>query len=307
MYLSVPRRFADLFNAGCFGGAEMMSAEMLEEAAERSRSSDGADQFRDIKKRLKNGTKLIIAAIENQENVDFEMPCRIMQYDSAEYAEQIRQIHREKERHRREKGLKRSRYAEKMKKPDRLFPVYTVCFYHGSKPWDGPKSLRDMMDFNESTIEGHNDAWSSLFQDYGMIFISALDKQIAERCTTELKYLLQALAVRNDKNELTSLLMSEAFQNLDHDTAELIAIMTDLPKYAQQLQQYRNETGGYMMCKATREIKEDGRRQGRRQGRDSALLASIHNLRRTMGLSVEEAMDALCIPDRDRTRYLKRI
>ena len=31
---------------------------------------------------------------------------------------------------------------------DRLHPVYTLCLYSGTEPWDGPRKLSDMMAFD---------------------------------------------------------------------------------------------------------------------------------------------------------------
>lgn len=84
-YLSIPRYFADLFNAKYFGGRQIVDCNKLQEADGRVPIENGPTRFRDIKKRLPDGTKFIIVAIENQEYVDYEMPWRIMKYDCAEY------------------------------------------------------------------------------------------------------------------------------------------------------------------------------------------------------------------------------
>jgi len=123
-YLAEPRRFADLINAGCHDGRQVIGAADLEEASEHMQSG-----MRDIKKRLKSGGTCAVLALENQENIDYEMPYRIMRYDSMEYDRQVRNIHGRKREELLEKGLKPSRYAEKMGQEDRLFPVYTVCLY----------------------------------------------------------------------------------------------------------------------------------------------------------------------------------
>ena len=38
---------------------------------------------------------------------------------------------------------------------------YTLCLYHGEGKWDGPRSLRDMVRFQEE-----EDPFESLFNDY---------------------------------------------------------------------------------------------------------------------------------------------
>ncbi|MBR1770475.1 MAG: hypothetical protein IJ747_00420 [Lachnospiraceae bacterium] len=93
-YLSQPKYFADLFNAKLFGGRQVVDSKKLMEADSRVRGNEKSAQYRDIIKRLPNGTRFVVLAIENQDNIDYEMPWRIMGYDYAEYKRQIREIHK---------------------------------------------------------------------------------------------------------------------------------------------------------------------------------------------------------------------
>lgn len=45
----------------------------------------------------------------------------------------------------------------RLRKGERLFPVYTICLYHGMEEWDGPFSLKNMMDFG--SYNGRFDAY----------------------------------------------------------------------------------------------------------------------------------------------------
>ncbi len=45
-----------------------------------------------------------------------------------------------------------------MKKTDRLHSVLTICIYYGETPWDGPRSLIDMLEIP--------DAFKPLISDY---------------------------------------------------------------------------------------------------------------------------------------------
>ena len=71
-----------------------------------------------------------------------------------------------------------------MNETDRLYPVYTICFYHVSDPWKGPRILKEMADSGEI-----GEAWQNLFCDYRILFVDVEDPQLAERCRTELKLL----------------------------------------------------------------------------------------------------------------------
>ena len=97
--------------------------------------------------RLKSGETLKLLALENQSKVDYTMPVRCMQYDAMEYGQQMEELKKEN----REKGSLKTdgEFLCGMRKEDRLAPVYTLCLYHGEESWDGPRSLKDMMDFGE--------------------------------------------------------------------------------------------------------------------------------------------------------------
>ena len=83
-----------------------------------------------------------------------------MDYDCREYGRQIREAQRANE------ALDKAGekvYADagerlcKVRKEERFAPVYTLCLYHGEEAWDGPRSLKDMMDFgDEEPEEGHS-------------------------------------------------------------------------------------------------------------------------------------------------------
>ena len=49
-------------------------------------------------------------------------------------------------------------FLSKMKKTDRLHSVLTICIYYGETPWDGPRSLIDMLEIP--------DAFKPLISDY---------------------------------------------------------------------------------------------------------------------------------------------
>lgn len=103
-YLSVKEYFADLINAGCFGGEEVVSADNLEELSGRTQEdAEGKgrrSRYRDLRMRLRDGTCFVLLAVENQANIDWEIPVRFMCYDAAEYRKQLEELHRKKRRSR---------------------------------------------------------------------------------------------------------------------------------------------------------------------------------------------------------------
>ena len=50
-----------------------------------------------------------------------------------------------------------------------------------------------------------------------------------------------------------------------------------------------------------------GMEAGRKEGAAQTMLNSIKNLMETLGLTIEQAMSALKVPDADRPKYLERL
>ena len=288
-YLSDNDRFADLFNAVFFGGKQVLKGELLEPDSERHvavRPEDAAGCFdgdskavprknarkllvtesrsRDIKKRAKTGESFVVTAVENQEVIDYAMPWRIMQYDQMEYGEQIRDIRRRKAAALRAQGKKPNDWQTRLEATDRLRPIYTICFYHGTESWDGPRSLEDMMAFEETD---NAELWRQCFHNYGMTLFCAGEVDNPALFDTDLRQLVEVLALRKDKQGLAELWNREDFSHLDRETAETMAIMTDSTEILEKLEHYETTEGGYNMCLAMDELRRDWKAEGRAEGR----------------------------------------
>lgn len=234
---------------------ENISEKYVEKPATRNSTQKTTERIRDIQKRMKSGAILRILSVESQTHVDYTMPWRCMNYDSLEYGKQIKEI----------KGRNNtagifSSTAERLcgfLKSDRLIPVYTICLYHGKETWDGPKSLQDMMDFGEDAEQ-----WRSLFADYQFRLVCMNEPSNISQFKTSLGLLFAVLPLRKNTTELKRLITeTPAFQKLDKDTMEVIAVMTNNSKVLDEMESYENE-GGYNMCEALEGIKEEGRIEG---------------------------------------------
>lgn len=94
-YFSDSRRFADLFDVVFFGGKPVVEDESLSETsqvyhqleAEKPKTGQKErwlERIRDVSKQLDNRGVLRLLALENQNQVDYAMPFRCMQYDTME-------------------------------------------------------------------------------------------------------------------------------------------------------------------------------------------------------------------------------
>ena len=294
-YLSDNDRFADFFNAVLFGGRQILRGELLQSDSERyvtanPKSETGTvrqnkNGFRDIKKRANTGGSFVITAIENQHDIDYAMPWRIMQYDQMEYGQQIQEIQccrrRAADRRRSVNG-----WQNRLERGDKLHPVYTICFYHGTETWDGPRSLRDMMQFGQEA-----DGWQELFHDYGMTLFCAGESNDLSRFGTDLKLLLEVLQLRQDKDGLIRLWSGEAFSHLDMETAETMAVMTDNMDILKRLE--ITGEGECNMCLAVEEMKRDWLAEGRAAGKAEGEAKGIVEIAMEFGLSENEILARL--------------
>lgn len=309
-YLQSKEHFADLFNGCCFQGRKVVEAEKLEEASETyviskdDGSGSGKSQsFRDLKMRLGSGMLLQVLAIENQSYVDYGMPVRCMDYDTAEYKRQLKEKkqqfrHLLKQLQNNDHHTKLTiTYAERLSglsKKERLCPVYTICIYSGMDPWDGPRKLSDMMSFKE------NDEWKALFADYPVRLYCVNEENDFNGFHTELKELLQAMKCRKDKEKLSELMKNEAYTHLSKDTWQAIAIMTDNAHLIETIHSYRTENEKreeYNMCQALEELMQDHWNEGKEEGREESRQNIVLNMLKK-GFQIEQICDIVeCDPD----------
>ncbi len=279
-YLSDNAKFADLFNGAVFHGKEVLQADMLEDAGQRYAAQElkagegkrfhSGNRFRDLCKKISNGVSFVVVAVENQASVDYIMPWRIMQYDQLEYGRQIKAIKSRKAQELLRQGRKPGKWNTKIERSDKLHPVYTICFYHGTEKWDGPKNLADMMDFGEDSK-----SWRMLFQDYRMTLVCADELKDMSLFHTDLKLLLQVLALRGNKEGMHRLLQQEPFFHISADTARTIAVMTDNMEILDKLDDCGE--GGVNMCRAMDELKKDWKTEGLKEG-IKAMVSACHEL-----------------------------
>ena len=130
--------FADVVNALVFDGEEVVKGTELEQVLPRgSYIKEGIlhEQERDVVKAWKNGMiRIAMLALENQTEVDYDIPLRIISYDGALYGSQVRN-QEQKER----------------------YPVITLVLYFGAGRWYGPRSLKERLKIPEKAQKFAND------------------------------------------------------------------------------------------------------------------------------------------------------
>ena len=280
-FLQNKDRFADLFNGCCFQGRQIIRAEDLREASEnyvitdkrlpgKTRQKD-TEIIRDVKMVLGSGMVLQVLAVENQSYIDYAMPVRCMGYDAAEYRRQLKERKQERrllmnsENRPKNPAVSMDETLSGILSSDRLHPVYTLCLYSGTEPWDGPRKLSDMMAFDPQ-----NKNLQSLFEEYHLHLFCINEQYVFDAFRSDLKPLFQAINCRNNKKKMIELMKDETYSHLNEDTWDAIAVMTDNAAMLQKKDLYKteNQKEEFNMCQALQELMQDERNEGRIEGRN---------------------------------------
>ncbi len=302
-YFRNRERFADLFNGTFFQGVRHIKAENLTDASEvyeeseaektdASERTERLERIRDIKMKLNDSELLYFLAVENQNQVDYTMPFRCMQYDTMEYGRQLNEL--------RTKNNAENSYQSwtertcGIKKTDLIMPVYTLCVYHGEEPWDGPRSLKDMMSFSNEDA-----SMKEFFSDYPLRLLCLNEKEDFSVFQTEIRQLFQAMKYRKNKKKLQELMKTDPqYQHMDVDTLEVLSVVLNAPELWENRELYLNrktEKEEVNMCQALEEWLADERMAGMEAGMLSTLnslvaqgLLRLEDAAKQAGMSEEE-------------------
>ena len=280
-YIADNERVADLFNGLYYQGKRVIRAENIEDyegkypvkysAGGKRSKRNGKVRYRDIVKRLKKGGSLRILAMENQNRVDYTMPFRCMEYDTLEYRRQIDRRIRDNEKT--SQWSSEAEFLCGVRKTDRFAPVYTVCLYHGKEAWDGPRSLKDMMDFGSDP-----DQMSRYFTDYPMKLFCVNEEQDFSCFHTELRQFFTMISCRKDWKRLRRLAESEDYRNLSADTAEAIAVVLGWSDPKEIQMKYEEKGKGVNMCKALEDLLTIEREKGEKLGIEQGIEQNAYNM-----------------------------
>ena len=160
--------FADAFNFYLYGGAQTIKPDQLREldTAELSilpdadsygkRNGRAAQRYRDVLKSvsaMEDGrAAYLLLGIENQSAVHYAAPVKNLLYDALQYAGQVERRAKAHREERDYQGRKEGEFLSGFYLDDKLVPVITLIIQFSPEPWDGPRSLRDMMDAEDPAL-----------------------------------------------------------------------------------------------------------------------------------------------------------
>lgn len=261
-YCNQNRRFAELANGLLFGGETYLKAEELTDVDRRQEHSSGRGRkrvrhrYRDISKEAKGLKIHLIIGAELQEHVDYVMPLRVMDMDVLGYLRQRKLIAGKL----RQSGitLSRDEYLSRFRKDDRLTPEVTFVIYLGDEPWDGARSLHELLDFNQVPEQARQ-----YVENYRLHILDVRHTSDEElrKFPSDIRLMLFFIKYTEDKTALANLQALTGCETIEEDTFEALAQYTNEPKLIEWKKKEGKE-GEVNMCKGLRDLIADGMADG---------------------------------------------
>ena len=260
--------FADAFNFKIYGGRQVVKPQLLRPLDTTSVAllyrddgkSEVIQRYRDILKLatiMEDGEAVYLAlGIENQTQMHYAMPVRMMVYDALFYDEQIRKIGERRQLEGRAYKT-RAEFLSNFGADDKLPPIISITVYLGPERWTAPRSLHEMLAVRDKTTLQY-------VPDYRMNLL--VPSEIAEedfaKFKSELNLALKYIKHSGDDRELESFVWNNPeYRDVTRKTANFVNIMTDSEL------QFAEDKERVDMCEAIKGILERGRAEGRAEER----------------------------------------
>ncbi len=254
-------------------------------------------KFRDLLKAailmMDGNAAYLILGVENESEVKYAEPVKTGLYDFLQYSKQVQQTagrHREAKDRR---GHNDGEFLTGFYREDKLTPVITLVILFGSKRWDGPRTLQEMMSTQNPDI-------LKCVADYKINLIepAAMGADDLEKFHSSLRAVLGFIKYSNDGDELDAFLSNEReLESLDVEAARVIKACTNTDIEIDEKAEVIN------VCKAVREMNE----KAAEKARLDTLLKDIKNATEAFHVSIEDAMKALKVGKEDQAILMKMI
>lgn len=261
-YFKDNKRFADLVNGFLYHGEQMIKPEEVKKENRswvKKNEKDETDTkvyqalYRDLVRMIGSDLQVMLIAIEEQSAVHYAMPVRIMNADSAMYDSQWREIAK---KHRESKDLTDTdEFISGFSKSDRLIPVVTIVIYLGEREWDGPHSLKELLNMNHLP-----ECVKNIVVDYPIHILDVRRFEQLHYFHTDIKYVFGFLQKESNKMELRKYLTENGnyFTELDDEAYEMICSFSNSQELEKKKEYYRKKEG-IDMCQAILDMMADER------------------------------------------------
>ncbi len=262
-YLSNTVLFADAFNFLLYDGEEVIKPSDLRELDTTELSVPYGNnarvpvqKYRDILKiwnaMMDDRAIYVILGAELQDKVHYGMPVKDGLYDMLGYSKQIAEIKRSYRKDTDQADdegeltvednvvkikLTSEEFLSGLRKDDKLMPIITAVVYLGEEPWDGPRSLFDMLDVQDERLY-------RFLNDYKLNLISPADMADEEfqKFHTDLGFAMKL--IKHQSTDADEVIMKEGNRKVSTDTAYFLNAAIKLGL------EFEEEEGGVIMCKS---------------------------------------------------------
>lgn len=275
-------RYADIINGiGCKG------FQVVQETDLHTDDTKSGSKTRDALRKVAFGANFAIIGIENQDNLDYKLPLRSMAYDLKTYEKQAAAIRRNVRENARE--LQSGEYLYGFMQTSKLHPSITFVLYSGEEPWNGARSLHEILDFTDIP-----EPLREMTSDYKINVIDIRRLEDTSVFQTDVKQVFDFIRCSEDKSSLQDLLTKDSsFQDMEEDAINLLAGYTDSVEL-KKIKMYKKEGGKRNMCKGLRDWAAESREEGRVEGRTVLLTKFLSN-----GGSKEDAVRMLEVTEEE--------
>ncbi len=271
-YLANRERFADAINVGLFRGKQFVCADDLYELDTKSWNKNAKEYIRDQLKCWRIGDFRVILGIEAEQNIQYAMPARIMNYDALTYHQEVRKI---KAQHRENKDLSPKEYVSGFSQKDKLYPVLSMILYLGKENWDAPCHLSHLLDFDQLPDEIQNEIEENC-NDYRIHVLDVNTLESSDMFQSDLREVIGFLIHQKDKTQLYSYIRSnENFRHLKKDAYDVIVTLGNIKGLDIRKEQYRQK-GEIDMCQAIDELMQDNWNEGHVTGLSQGVSQGQH-------------------------------
>ena len=290
-FMKQPEVFADTFNCFFYEGDPDIKPDQLrslDPIETGSKQRKHYERHRDMLKYFggmqDDENAYLLLGIENQSYIDYSMPVRNMGYDVLRYEEQIEQRRKKKD-----EKMNHEQPFGGLKSGEKLVPIVTLVVYFGRKPWDGPRSLHDILDIQHPEL-------TKYIADYplNVINLCSLSEKEIQSFQSDLQDVVRSIQCSGDKMATIELMKTERFQKMNRLTAKVINVVTNARIHLlEEKGDVVNMENAFDQLR--QEWKAEGKAEGRAEGRAEVLVEKLNCLLQSGKFSPNEAMEVLQI------------
>ena len=133
--------------------------------------------------------------------------------------------------------------------------IITLTVYFGDRPWDGPRSLHEMLSIDDKEI-------LKLIPDYRINLIDPHEINNSEKFMSDFRYIIEFMKASGDKEKMNYLLKEKhsVYSNMERDAMVVIRECANINIKIEEKEEKQD------MCKAIDDMVKDARMSGEARG-----------------------------------------